>query len=308
MTLRGLVGRLRRELVENPRSDAAAALAKLADARVPGAHPSGWHGLPPASTVRPVFDLTDDDPVRVSPSKLHSFEESPVTWFVEQFGGGTSNAAAGLGTVIHAVMESADDPSVETLWSAVEARWSELRFDAEWLSLRQRRLAKDMVRALAHYLADFAAQDGRLIGAESRFSLRIGPAQLNGSVDRVEQFPDGRVVIVDLKTGKHEPRTDAGVANHPQLASYQVALDAKVVVGIPEGATPGGAKLVLIGTAGSPYAAPTQAPFSPEQIAAFRDEVERIAVEMAGPSYRKPAEKPGRPGRFDIHQSGSVAE
>ena len=44
--------------------------------------------------------------------------------------------------------------------------------------------------------------------------------RLRGSYDRVETDPDGRLHIVDLKTGKSAP-TAAEVARHPQLGVYQ---------------------------------------------------------------------------------------
>ncbi len=50
-----------------------------------------------------------------------------------------------------------------------------------------------------------------------RYAVRI-----RGSVDRVERDAEGRVYVVDFKTGKSAP-TAAEVAHHPQLAVYQLA-------------------------------------------------------------------------------------
>ncbi|MDO4898974.1 MAG: PD-(D/E)XK nuclease family protein, partial [Rothia sp. (in: high G+C Gram-positive bacteria)] len=50
-------------------------------------------------------------------------------------------------------------------------------------------------------------------------------ALLSGRVDRIEKDQLGRFIIIDLKTGKHKP-SKADLEKHPQLASYQVALEA----------------------------------------------------------------------------------
>ncbi len=83
-------------------------------------------------------------------------------------------------------------------------------------------------------------------------------AVLAGTVDRVELYPPGRgeklpegdaprAVVVDLKTGRSEERyLDRHVADHAQLAAYQLALRAGAIAGA-EGAEPGGSRLVLIG-------------------------------------------------------------
>ncbi len=106
-------------------------LARLAEAGVAGADPVEWYGLAEPTTTSPLADLTDPEVhVPVSPSQLGSFEECPLHWFVDRFGGSAPNSAMGLGTVLHDVMEHAVDSDVESLWAAVESRWSELEFEA----------------------------------------------------------------------------------------------------------------------------------------------------------------------------------
>ena len=45
-------------------------------------------------------------------------------------------------------------------------------------------------------------------------------------VDRLEVDDQGRLVVIDLKTGKSTAVTSADVAEHAQLAGYQAAVDA----------------------------------------------------------------------------------
>jgi RecB family exonuclease len=68
--------------------------------------------------------------------------------------------------------------------------------------------------------------------------------RLDGYADRLELDEDGRVVVVDLKTGKYPP-TKQEVAEHAQLGLYQLAIDqgaADELAGRP--LTAGGAELV----------------------------------------------------------------
>ena len=289
LSLRGLVGHLRHVLVSSPHGpradDAVEALARLAAEGVAGASPDDWYGLLDPTTVEPLIDLDDPEAhVPVSPSQLGSFEECPLHWFVDRFGGSPPNAAMGLGTVLHDVMEHADGTDVDSLWRAVEGRWPELEFESAWIAESEKRRARDMTESLSAYLRDFEASGGSLLGAESTFTLDIGPARLRGSIDRVERTAEGAAVIVDLKTGRSAPTSSQAVAEHPQLGSYQVALADGAVEAVPEGTPPGGAKLVIVssGVRGKLYREPAQGAFDDDRLAAFRARVVDAAEHMAG--------------------------
>lgn len=289
LSLRGLVGHLRHVLVSSPHGpradDAVEALARLAHEGVAGASPDDWYGLLEPTTVEPLIDLEAPEAhVPVSPSQLGSFEECPLHWFVDRFGGSPPNAAMGLGTVLHDVMEHAEGTDVDSLWRAVEGRWPELEFESAWIAESEKRRARDMTESLSSYLRDFEASGGSLLGAESTFTLDIGPARLRGSIDRVERTREGAAVIVDLKTGRSAPTSPQAVAEHPQLGSYQVALADGAVEAVPEGTPPGGAKLVIVssGVRGKLYREPAQGAFDDDRLAAFRARVVAAAQHMAG--------------------------
>lgn len=65
---------------------------------------------------------------------------------------------------------------------------------------------------------------------------------LHGYADRLEVDDDGRVVVVDLKTGKYPP-TDKQLAENPQLGLYQCAVDNGAVDHLLPDAASGGAEL-----------------------------------------------------------------
>lgn len=306
LSLRALTGRLRRELAQPRRSTAereavASALARLAVARVPGADPTDWHGLIEPSTSDPVYAL--DETVPVSPSRLEAFEESPVDWFVDSVSGSQSTTAMGLGTIVHWAMETATDASVDSVWAAIETRWSELAFESPWLAEQQRRAARILAAGVADYLADFEREGKTLVGAESRFSLPVDRAMVNGSIDRVERADDGSVVIVDLKTGS--PLTDQKkIDAHPQLGIYQLAY----VHGVLDEFLaelghhrPGGAKLLYVkkGVGGKLYREGAQAALDAEALEGFRARIRQAAIGMAAASFDGAVEL-DQWGSFDI--------
>jgi superfamily I DNA/RNA helicase/RecB family exonuclease len=293
LSLRGLVGHLRHVLVSSTGSgraraatetaEAASALARLAAEDIAGASPDEWYGLLDQSTLRPLVDLDDPEvQIPVSPSQIGAFEECPLHWFIERFGGSAPSSAMGLGTVIHDAMEHAVEIDPESLWRAVEVRWAELEFESEWMSKAEKRRARAMTDSLAAYLRDFVSSHSELLGAESAFQVAVDRALLRGTVDRVERAADGGVVIVDLKTGKNLPSIAEGASN-PQLASYQLALASGAIEAAPADSPRGGAKLLFVskGTRGKPYSERWQDAFDDDALAAFRERIRDDALGMA---------------------------
>ncbi|MFC0682235.1 ATP-dependent helicase [Lysobacter korlensis] len=317
LSLRGLTGRLRRELTarhvpEPARAAAASGLARLAAEALPGADPVDWHGMLPPSSDDPLFDLDDADVrVPVSPSKLERFEESPLNWFIDLVAGDSPSVAMSIGNVVHWAMESATGTDPEQLWSAVEGRWDELVFEAEWLGAQQRRIARRMIDAVAQYLKDFEAEGGRLVSAEGSFKLEVDRAVVRGKIDRVEQASDGRVIIVDLKTGTYN-LTAAQLKDYAQLSAYQLAYADGGLDGLGEDHRPGGAKLLYVkkGVKAKPYREAPQPAFGAEEHDAFRERIRRAATAMAASGFEGLLEvdeyKPGE-ARFRWHVVKAVS-
>jgi RecB family exonuclease len=73
-----------------------------------------------------------------------------------------------------------------------------------------------------------------------------GPVRLRGFIDRLELDREGRVHVVDLKTGKKAFSRDE-VKEHAQLGTYQLAVRAGALdAHLPGRREPGGAELVLL--------------------------------------------------------------
>ncbi|MFI2709750.1 ATP-dependent helicase [Micromonospora sp. NPDC018662] len=253
LTLSALVAELRTAITDpaapvSRRHAAAGELARLAAAGVPGAHPDDWWGLRGLSDDRPLVD--DGEPVRVTPSAMESALRCSLRWLLERHGGsGPASAAQGVGNLVHAAAMLAEDASVdrEALLEYVAARFDAIELAARWMVGPERQRAEAMVDKLLRWLA---GNPRRLLAIEHEFAVRLDdparPVELTGRVDRLEVDAEGRLVVIDLKTGKSTAVTEREVAEHPQLGAYQAAVEAG---GFAEfGAESGGAALVQLGT------------------------------------------------------------
>ena len=235
LTLRSLSARFRRDLAQSYnfenadspglRNRLTMGLAKLATAGVAGAHPDSWYGLMPLSSETPLFDLNDEtSSVYLRPSDIDNFLKCPLHWFINAHGGNSSSFEASLGSIVHKAVELAIEADEVQLLKTIETGWQSLTFEADWVEQIARRKADRMVQNALEYLTDFERSGGVVIGREVPFSFVADHAIVNGKVDRIEQLPDGRVMIVDLKTGSFQ--TSAKDAKeHPQLLMYQLAYE-----------------------------------------------------------------------------------
>ncbi|MEU5961800.1 PD-(D/E)XK nuclease family protein [Micromonospora parva] len=253
LTLPALVAELRTAITDpaapaTRRRAAAAELARLAAAGVPGAHPDDWWGLRALSDDRPLVD--DGDPVRVTPSAMESALRCSLRWLLERHGGsGPTSTAQGVGNLVHAAAMLAEDASADrgALLDYVAARFDAIELAARWMAGPERERAEAMVDKLLRWLA---TNPRRLLAIEHEFAVRLDdphrPVELTGRVDRLEVDEAGRLVVIDLKTGKSTAVTGADLAEHPQLGAYQAAVEAGAFAEF--GDESGGAALVQLGT------------------------------------------------------------
>jgi len=301
LTLRGLVGRLRRDLTRGDRS-AAAGLARLAAEGVPGADPAQWYGMSSLTTQAPI--VPDGHPVEVHPSQLGAFLECPLHWLLGQLGADTSSAAASLGTIVHRAADAiaADElePTAAAIFDRILESWGEFEFESDWIDEKERARAAGIARRLAQYEADLAASGGTTLVSETRLQLELGRAILQGRIDRVELVVEDDVelaVVVDFKTGRESKNsTKAQLEANAQLATYQLALAAGAIGGVDEAggigdALYGGARLVILtplrGQSEEPakYDVRSQVPLDAARAAEWREVIANAADGMAGSTF-----------------------
>jgi ATP-dependent exoDNAse (exonuclease V) beta subunit len=298
LSLAGLVGELRRTVsteaagdsaadtsADERRRGAAGQLARLAAAGARGADPDTWWGLAALSDDRRVRD--DDEPVRVSPSKVEMFTRCELRWFLENVGGTEATSTQqNVGTLVHAVAESAVGDATSTE-EALLAKLDELVPSVElgrgWVAEKEQAKARAMVARLARWLA---ANKRQVVDTELTFKTPVGRAILNGRVDRIERDELGRAFVVDLKTGSRAAGKD-DVPQHAQLAAYQLAVEVGAFAeqGLTES---GGAALLQVGKGATKDAREQrQEPLSsyPEPEWA-RQLVTEVAQGMAGSAFQ----------------------
>ena len=228
----GLVARLRRELAGTRDPARAAALARrlalLAAEGISGADPAHWWALQPPSDDRP--RRAEEVPVRVSPSRVETFGNCELRWLLGAAGGDRPRAggADAVGSLVHAIVAEVDNADADAMQEELDRRWPSLGLPPGWLSDRGRQQAREMLARVARYDAEARAGGWEVVGREVAAAAVAGRADVRGRMDRVERGPDGRLRVIDLKTGSSKPRADE-LARHPQLGAYQVMIESGAV-------------------------------------------------------------------------------
>ena len=197
----------------------------------------------------------------------------PLRWFLTTIGAdGPSNAAASLGTLIHAVAEEHPHGSSEELTAALEERIGELGYNLDtWAGRVADRHARDIVSNLASYVEGIPGE----VEVEQVVSAQVEGVTIRGRMDRLERV-DGGVRVTDLKTGK-SGHTKASVEDNPQLAAYQMAL-------IASGEQVAGARIALLG--GPKPKVFDQSTLEGEALERWREWVREVAVSARGPYFQ----------------------
>jgi superfamily I DNA/RNA helicase/RecB family exonuclease len=285
-----LVGRLRAVVcapagaVEDGRRHCAATqVSRLAAAGVPGADPAGWYGSLPVSSDQPLHS-SDGLHVTLSPSTLQTIADCPLRWLLERHGGtDVRDMRSVLGSVLHALVATGMPEA--HLIEQIEKIWDALPFDSQWYSRNELARHRAMLSAFCqwrvqtrHELTEVATEvdvDGVLASPDPD----LPDVRVRGRVDRLERDGAGRLVIVDIKTGK-SPATKADAQRHAQLAMYQLAVSAGL---LPAGGRPGGGRLVYLGRPG--IVERDQDALTPESQRDWRQAVHRAAAATAGPTF-----------------------
>lgn len=196
--------------------------------------------------------------IALSPSRLETIHNSPLDWLVSAARAeAQTDLSRSLGTLVHAIAEEYPTGTLEELQTALEERISSLGVPARredeseeeyrervpWEAYALYERAKRMILRLSYYYRLHMGDAGwQNLGVEGSFAVRVPvpfdpagevgelDALLTGRVDRLEgtaPAEDGthRYAIVDLKTGKSKPDGKT-MQTHPQLAAYQIAVEA----------------------------------------------------------------------------------
>lgn len=289
-----VVGRLRASVCapagavdEDERACAAAQLARLAAAGVPGADPAHWHGLADLSIGEPLW-TGDEHTVNLSPSTLQTLTDCPLRWLAERHGGTGARALnSTLGSLVHALL--ADSGKTEPqLVAELENLWAALPFDAPWYAANELDRHRAMIGAFLAWRAATRhelTELGTEVALEGTLTEPAGGSpgvSIRGRIDRLERDAQGRIVVVDIKTAK-TPVTKDDAQHHAQLGLYQLAVSAGL---LSDGDQPGGGRLVYVGKpCASGATEREQTALGHDDTPGWEDAVRTAAAATAGPQF-----------------------
>ena len=262
---------------------AATLLALMAREGIASAQPHRWLGA--GGTPTSAQDYRGE--IVLSPSQFERALACPLRWFLTTIGADApSNAAASLGTLVHAVAEEHPHGTPEELTEALEARIEELGYNLDtWAGRVADRHARDIVNNLASYVVGVPGE----VTVEQTVSAEVEGVTIRGRMDRLEHVDEG-VRVTDLKTGK-SGYTKANVRENPQLAAYQLAL-------LASGEKVAGARIALLG--GSKPQIFDQPALEGEDLERWREWVREVALSARGPYFEaRPSQEACRYCSFD---------
>lgn len=289
-----VVGRLRAVVcapeggvADDERASAAMQLARLAAAGVRGADPADWYSTTAVSTADPLWSGLDHT-VAVSPSSLQNLQDCPLRWLLERHGGRTpGDERATAGSLIHALIAQRG-ATFEQLAAQLDAVWPQLPFGAEWFSRNELDRHRAMLATFLTWREDIRrtlTEAGAEVAVDGVLPAdgAAGPAvRVTGRIDRLERDAEGRLVVVDVKTGK-SPVTKDDAQRHAQLGLYQLAISHGLA---GAEAAPGGGRLVYLGKPSAGGATEREQDALTGESAAERlDQVRRAAAATAGPDF-----------------------
>ncbi|OMB85026.1 ATP-dependent helicase [Mycolicibacterium conceptionense] len=289
-----VVGRLRAVVCapegavdDESRSCAATQLARLAAAGVPGADPAQWHTMTALSTEEPLWS-DPEHVVTLSPSTLQMLTDCPLRWLLERHGGSDGrDVRSTVGSLLHALVSDSGKTEGQLI-NDLEKVWEDLPFEAKWYSDNELSRHREMLETFTRWRTDSRTQLTEIATEIDVDGVIVEPGpdgpgvQVRGRLDRLERDQAGRLVVVDLKTGK-SPVTKDDAQKHAQLATYQLAVAAGL---LPHGDEPGGGRLVYLGKAGAAGATEReQDPMTPDTRTDWLGTVATAAAATAGPQF-----------------------
>ena len=133
-----------------------------------------------------------------------------------------------FGKSVHAALKDFYDliiegkkPSPDQLIKIYEKNWLDDWYDSKQHELKRRKSGADALRKFYQQNKKNFSNPPKYL--ERGFNIKIGEYSLRGFIDRVDSLPDGKVEIIDYKTGR-VPKTEKDV-DYEQLLIYALAAD-----------------------------------------------------------------------------------
>ncbi|KUG15735.1 atp-dependent dna helicase uvrd/pcra [hydrocarbon metagenome] len=142
-----------------------------------------------------------------SASELGTYERCPLKYkyqYVVQIPS-LSRTFFDLGKAVHTAIEHLSKkqkegipPTKEMALALLDTAWSTAAYESKSHEEKDRETAEAL---LDTYLSWQAGNPNRILEVEKRFQISLGGRLVRGAIDRIEETPDGGIVVIDFKTG-----------------------------------------------------------------------------------------------------------
>ncbi len=154
---------------------------------------------------------------------IHMLPEQPKSYFA-------------FGTALHEVMEyiynpaNASFPTLEQALVFFEKYWNRTSFEQKGYASAEKELAgfAEGRRIIENYYAKYAASFFHPLSVEMKSTLEMDGLNLISILDRIDYLGDGKIKILDYKTGKAVPREPEQLYMYQKVAENSPAIKALV--------------------------------------------------------------------------------
>ena len=132
-----------------------------------------------------------------------------------------------LGSAVHRVIELLSNkqkegiaPTKEMAFELLDSVWTSSSYESKTHETEDRAKAESL---LDNYLRWQENNQNRILDAEKRFKINIGGRTVNGVIDRIEETPEGEIVVIDFKTGSPGSVSKNTIIKDIQMNCYSIA-------------------------------------------------------------------------------------
>lgn len=168
----------------------------------------------------------------LSPTRFATYLECAVKYryqYIEKIGRFYLRARAGFsfGSSLHHVLQSFHEQGAvqtsEEMVAQLNARWIGAGYETQEQEKAHRLAGEQIVQSYHAAQQERAAAQTETIATEKTISCDMGRFTLSGRVDRIDRHPDGRLEIIDYKSGRLETSVEE-VYNNLAMSCYQLIL------------------------------------------------------------------------------------
>lgn len=151
--------------------------------------------------------LLNKDELKLSASKIKTYKDCPLKFKFSYVLQVPTKARPyfDLGSSVHAVAEhltklqmEGAEPTEELAFKILAKEWNASSFQSETQENQAKEKAKEMIKT---YLKWISENKNSPVAAEQPFRIEIEGVPFTGFIDRVEKTPEGKLAVVDFKTG-----------------------------------------------------------------------------------------------------------